>query len=784
MLTATKAPSRKIERVNKEKNYTEFVSDYSKLRLSFRTPSIAEIKISRGEFDKLNKPGVIAKDYFDGYSMKEEACFYKAETAELTVLISKADSSVSFYDKKGQLLFKEKEKAPVEFEEYDTYVLSGEDSKTEVIQTPDGEKTVIRDAVKMFNGKANHITWHPRFDREAIYGLGQHEEGYGNLRGKTVYVHQANRKIAIPMFVSTKGYGILMDTYSPMIFNDTVSEPYIYNESAHEWNYYFIAGLGNSEAGKSSMDRVIEGYRYLTGKASMLPKWAFGYVQSKERYENEQQILDTVKKSRELGLGMDCIVLDWISWEDGKWGQKTFDKSRFGHAKEMIDTLHDSNVHFMISVWPTSDPSSDNYAEFKEKDLLLKASSLYNPFKKEGRETYWKQLNEEHWPSGVDSWWCDSSEPITPEWSVKTRPEPSVLYNTYCRELGLRTTDELSNSFSFYHAQGIYEGQRCEMEKEKAVNPQYREKRVCNLTRSAYTGQQRFGTIMWSGDIAASWKTLSEQIGSGLNFCASGIPYWTVDVGAFFVKPGDYWYWDGDYENPESDLGYRELYTRWYQWAAFLPVFRCHGTDVDREMWVFGREGEPFYDAMVKANRLRYELMPYIYSEAGKSWLNDGSIMKNLAFSFADDENVWDITNQYMFGESIMVCPVTEAMYYEAGSIPIEKKRSRKVYLPKGTAWYDFYDKTRYEGGCWVDAEAPIDRIPLFVKENSIIPMTEAALSTAEQDKDIRNEVFGEGECFYDMYSDSGDGYDYEKGEYSLRRVRYFSSKTEEEELN
>lgn len=762
MLTATKAPSRVIEKVRREGDYLFFNSEYAQYRLSFKTANILRVQITKDEFDTLSKPGVILETVISDFTYEEKEDCILVKSDEIALRVSTNSGAFTYLDKAGNLLLTEDEKAPVEFEKYQTYVLTGDNQKTEKIITPDGEKTVIKDGEKLYNGDSYHITWHPVFSNEAHYGLGQHEEGYGNLRGKTIYVHQANRKIAVPMLVSTKGYGILMDTYSPIIYNDSYEKPYIFNESAHEWEYFFVKG--------ENLDEVIKGYRILTGKASLLPKWAYGYVQSKERYENENQILEAVKESRKRGLGLDCIVLDWLSWDDGKWGQKTFDKSRFGHAKEMIDKLHEDNVHFMISLWPTVDPSCDNHREFKENNLLINASTLYNPFEAKGREIYWKQLMEEHWPSGVDAWWCDSSEPITPEWNVRTRPEASALYHEYCREVGLRFGDEYSNAFSLYHAQGIYEGQRNEM----ASNPTGPQKRVCNLTRSAYTGQQRFGTIMWSGDISASWDTFKRQIGTGLNFSASGLPYWTVDVGAFFVKPGDFWFWDGEYENPATDLGYHELYTRWYQWAAFLPVFRCHGTDCEREMWAFGDKGNMFYDAMVSANRLRYELMPYIYSEAGKSWLYDTSIMSNLSFSFAEDENVWDITDQYMFGEAIMACPVTRPMYYDVNSKPLDNKDfTRRVYLPKGNSWFDFYTKEKYEGGQWINVTAPIEKIPLFVKNGSIIPMTDFAMSTAEQTGDVRFEVYSDHDCEYKMYSDAGDGYGYEKGEFEVKTVAF-----------
>jgi alpha-D-xyloside xylohydrolase len=321
------------------------------------------------------------------------------------------------------------------------------------------------------------------------------------------------------------------------------------------------------------------------------------------------------------------------------------------------------------------------------------------------------------------------------------------------------------------------------MEEAADKDSQYKEKRVCNLTRSAYTGQQRYGTIMWSGDTDASWGTLKNQVAIGLHFSASGIPFWTNDIGAFFVKHGINWYWDGKYDDTADNKGYCELYTRWYQYSAFLPMFRAHGTDLRRELWTF--KGE-FYDAMLKANRLRYRLMPYIYSESGKVWLKDASLIRWLAFDFAGDKNTWDITDQFMFGESIMVCPVLNPMYYDeqgksmdennndgdikrvaAGDLSSDEK-SRTVYLPAGCDWFDFYTGEKYEGGKTINASAPLDTIPLFVKDGSVIPMRAAALSTEEQNDEIEFKRFGNVTKGYEFYEDAGDGYGYEKGEYKV----------------
>lgn len=326
------------------------------------------------------------------------------------------------------------------------------------------------------------------------------------------------------------------------------------------------------------MDGVVRLYRYLTGKAVLLPKWAYGYIQSCERYETAEELVQTAKEYRTRDIGLDGIVLDWLSWGEGLWGQKTFDKECFPDPEEMLRKLHEMQVHFMISIWPNMDERSSNYREFKEKGLLLPASNVYNAFSEEGRALYWKQVEEGLFCHGIDSWWCDSSEPYTPEWNYKYRPEPAKLYGEYINTTKDHMPMWALNGFGLFHAKALYEGQRRAQEKYGV------EKRVLNLTRSSYTGQQRYGTILWSGDTEASWETFRKQIAAGLNFSAAGLPYWTTDIGAFFVKSGHQWFWQGEYPKGAEDLGYRELYVRWSQWACFLPVFRAHGTDCRREL--------------------------------------------------------------------------------------------------------------------------------------------------------------------------------------------------------
>lgn len=734
-------------------------SEAGRYRLTAKEPGIVRITYTqREEFLEQESPG-IANPSLCGWSVSETGDQISLATEALKININRADASFTYCDAQGRTLLAERGR---ELEEFPVYRMAeGGEVKTERVRTADGEKVVVRQADKIQDGSLFHtrlrLDWQ---EGEALYGLGQHEEGLFNLRGQTLYLHQANRKIAVPLLVSSKGYGILMDTYSPMIFSDTAYGSYLYTEADREQDYYFILG--------PDMDGVIRGYRRLTGKAALLPAWAFGYLQSQERYETAEELLAVAEEYRRRGLGLDAVVLDWCSWEDGKWGQKSFDNKRFPDPAAMTKALHGMNVHFMMSIWPNMSEGCEDYQEFKEKGLLLPGSEIYNALSEEGRRLYWKQVETALYRNGVDAWWCDSSEPVTPEWNHFVRQEPSAQYCEYCRSLANHLPADRTNAYCLFHARALCEGQR-----GSAVSP---DKRVMNLTRSGYTGQQRYGTVLWSGDISASWDTLRRQIAAGLNFCASGLPYWTTDIGAFFVKKGAPWYWDGDYDGTTGDLGYRELYVRWSQWACFLPIFRGHGTDCRRELWQFGEAGEMFYEALAACNRLRYELMPYIYTLAGLAWLEDGSIIRPLAFAFPDDPALHEIADQYMFGEALMVCPVTQPMYYQAGSAPLaDVRRTRYVYLPQGVGWYDYWTGQYYGGGQWIEADAPLERLPLFVRAGHILVLGNSRHYANEQ-SGIRLLVFGEdASCV--LYEDAGDGYGYEKGDYALTRFVWNGAK-------
>ncbi len=410
------------------------------------------------------------------------------------------------------------------------------------------------------------------------------------------------------------------------------------------------------------LDDLVAGLRRLTGGVPMFPKWAYGYIQSKERYRTQDELVKIVEEYRSRLIPLDGIVLDWHSWTGDLWGQKTFDPERFPDPTQMMANLHRLNARLMISVWPKFSHDGPNQLEMRAAGGLLGDDSTYDAFNPAARALYWQQANNGLFAHGIDAWWCDASEPFEPDWAagpVKPEPEQRLALNTAVFKKYLDPADLCA--YSLLHSQGMYEGQR-------AVTS---EKRVVNLTRSAYPGQQRYGTITWSGDITAQWETLRRQIPAGLNFTVTGNPRWTLDVGGFFVKSHpEQWFWRGDYERGCTDLGYRELVVRWFQYGTFLPMLRTHGTDTPRELWRFGQPGELYFDTLLKFTRLRYRLLPYIYSLAGWESQRAYTMLRSLAFDFRDDPAVYDIADEFMLGPALLVCPVTEPMEFGPNETP------------------------------------------------------------------------------------------------------------------
>ena len=535
-----------------------------------------------------------------------------------------------------------------------------------------------------------------------------------------------------------------------------------------------------------NFDEIIASLRALTGRATLLPRWMFGYVQSKERYRSAGELTDTVAQFRASKIPMDCIVQDWYTWEKGLWGEKRADPSRYPDLKALIRNLHEQHARLMVSVWPNMAEGGDNYREFQEAGLLLPNSAVYNAFDETARRLYWKQCNEQWFSAGVDAWWCDNAEPFSDaDWNGPTKRPEELRYQLIVADSQKSMDWTRLNTYGLFHAKGIYENWR----------RQTGEKRVANLSRSTYASGQRYGVIAWSGDLSAKWSVLKNQIVEGIKFSMSGAPYWTLDIGGFFAVKDQYgnrgceqagndtplWFWNGDYNEGVNDLGYRELYVRWLQYAAFLPVFRAHGTDTPREPWRFGKPGEPFYDAILAFMRLRYQLLPYIYSTAASVYLRHDTMLRSLMFDFAGDPNVWDISDTYLFGKALLVCPVTEPMYYGPQSTPLNNtSKTRAVYLPQPALWYDFWTNRSYPGGTTVTCEAPLQRMPLFVRAGAILPLSQPLEYADERQGEVAELLVYDGmDGAFSLYQDEGDGYAYETGNYALLDLRYaYAEKT------
>ena len=576
---------------------------------------------------------------------------------------------------------------------------------------------------------------------EAIYGLGQHEEGILNYRGQHQFLYQNNLKIVAPVIISSRGWGLLNNCCGAQIFHDDAFGSYISADCAEELDYFVFFG--------PDFDDLVGAIRQLTGDVPLLPRWTLGYVQSKERYCDAEELEAVAAEYRRRDIPLDCIVQDWCSWPEGYWGQKIVDPERYPNLPGTIGRLHDMDVKVMWSVWPKYSGDSSNRREMEEKGWLLGNRSNYDAYNPEARALYWQQCNEQLFPSGVDAWWCDCTEPFESDWfgAVKPLPEDRMFLNLNEFKQYLDPAQVLS--YSINHTRGIYEGQRGVTE----------DKRVVNLTRSGLTGQQRYGAICWNGDTSATWEVLAKTVPDGLNLAVTGTPYWTVDAGAFFANTWDVWFAFGDYEEGCRDPGYRELYLRWLQLSAFLPMMRSHGTSTPREVWRFGEPGEKYYDAIVDAIRLRYRLMPYIYSEMAAVHFDRATMLRMLAFDFREDKIARNIGDQFMFGRSVMVCPILTPGEDDVAH--------RRVYLPAGCDWYDFHTNARYSGGQWLEVQAKLDHIPLYVRAGSMIPTGQRANWAAESaGGEITLTVYSGADARYPLYNDAGDGYGYEKGEY------------------
>jgi alpha-D-xyloside xylohydrolase len=558
---------------------------------------------------------------------------------------------------------------------------------------------------------------------EAFYGLGQHQAGVWNYRGESVDVSQDNTSIAVPLLVSSNGYALFWNNASRCRFNNRfVHSLYISSEVADTIDYYFLYG--------PDFDKIVAGYRELTGAAPMFGKWAYGFWQCKNKYQSQQEILDVAHKYRALHIPVDNIVQDWFWWTTK--GEFIFNKN-YPDAKGMIGDLHRDNFHLMISVWPYFDPGTATYAEMDKRGYFIDRTrapayhpagmAVYDATNPEARAYYWDLMDKALFQIGTDAWWLDTTEPET-----EGREENLMLNN----KLAIGSGARYANIFPLMTTTAVYDGQRKSSDR----------KRVFILSRSAFAGAQRNAVTAWSGDILSDFETYKRQIPAGLNFSLSGIPYWTTDIGGFFIG------------NP-NDPAYRELFVRWFQYGTFCPVFRVHGTRTtnQNELWSYGPEAQSI---LTKFDRLRYELMPYIYSVAWMTTNASYTPMRPLVMDFRADVRAQNIGDQFLFGPAILVNPVTEP-----GAI------TRHLYLPK-TKWYDFWSGHAADGGRSIDAPATLDRLPLYVRAGSIVPMGPDVEYAAEKPADpIELRVYSGAAGDFTLYEDENDNYDYEKGVYA-----------------
>jgi alpha-D-xyloside xylohydrolase len=581
---------------------------------------------------------------------------------------------------------------------------------------------------------------------EGIYGLGQHQRGDWNYHAgdntMSVRLAQANMEVGIPVITSSKGYVLLWDNTAVTTISVSTASGVNAGQSVMQWyseygkaiDYYFCYDDGTAGT-------AMKAYRNLTGDAPLMPKWELGFWQCKERYASQEELLGVAEKYRELKVPVDGIIQDWQYWPSGNdtWGSHKFDPERYPDPVGMFKELHDMNYHTLISVWPKFDLGSDNSKELNDAGGMFPEitryvyppgqGQWYDPFSKSGREIYWKQIRDQLFAKGVDGWWLDAPEPeIT-----------NMAFRSYSTPMG--PGYEVYNAYPLMHSKGIYDGQRATTDK----------KRVVILTRSAYAGQQRNSAITWSGDIQGTWQVFRNQIPAGLNFSLSGIPYWNTDTGGFF---GNRSAGNGDATNPR----YQELFSRWFQFSAFCPMFRVHGSYGLRPGKEFYRFDEKTQGILRTYLNLRYRLLPYLYSVAWQVTSNGDTFMQPLVMDFPNDKQALDVGNEYLFGPSILVTPVTT-----------EGATTQSVYLPaSGASWYNFWTGTTSPAGQSVEAAAPIETLPLFIRPGSIIPMGPFLQYSSEKPADpIELRIYPGSSGSFTLYEDEGDSYRYEKGVYA-----------------
>lgn len=782
-------------------------------------------------------------------SLDEAAGTKTVRTAKLALRVERASGRVTFLDREERPILAERSRtlAPVSVQGESTFELRQE--------------------------------WEPN-DDEALYGLGQHQQGLLNIDGVDLDLRQYNTEIFVPFLVSSRGYGILWDNTSFTRFGDlgaavplpavpasggsglylqegqasasgrreeqrdpwqpgdvaisngsvdwsgtmpvAVSGEHLFRAYStgelqlwvddrlvidHYRQFWLpgediarvplVAGRARVRlrwkmdgqrpivrllwkppvAGRSTslwsrvgdgvdytfvygpeLERVVAGYRRLTGEAPMMPRWAFGLWQCRERYRTQQESLEVVAEYRRRGIPLDNIVQDWQYWKPEEWGSHAFDPSRFPDPEGWVKALHAQHARLMVSVWPKFYPGTANFEALKgagflyqrnldegQKDFLGNVYTNYDAFNPKARELYWSQVNAALFARGVDAWWLDASEPELVDGPFASTAAHVEANQTHLHPTALGTGSRMLNAFSLVNSQAVYEGQR------RAAPDQ----RVFILTRNGFAGQQRYAAASWSGDITSSWTALRRQIPAGLGFSLSGIPYWTLDSGGFAVP----WRFSRESPAPADRDEWNELNTRWFQYATFLPLLRVHGQFPQREMWQFGGDASPAFQAQLEFDRLRYRLLPYLYSVAGAVTHAGSTFLRPLVMDFPDDARARTVADQYLFGPSLAISPVT---VYQA--------RSRDVYLPKvAGGWYEFWSGQHVgSGGAVTKAAAPFERIPVHVRAGSIVPFGPELSYTSEKPADpLTLYVYAGADGAFTLYEDDGESYEYERGAFA-----------------
>lgn len=708
--------------------------------------TIRIIKYPLGKSFEKNSLSVIKKEEKSKFSVSESKNIISLKTNDLNIFIDAKNGTITYKSVSGKELLKE-----------------------------------VGSNFQPFNDAGNQtysVSQSFQLEKdEPIYGLGILQNGKMSQRNTDVKMIQNNTWDFVPFFQSVKGYGIFWDNYSPTQFTDMPQKTSFSSEVGHIVDYYFIYG--------KNADGVVTGMRNLTGKVPMIPLWTYGFWQSKERYKSQDELVDVVKKYRDLQVPLDGIIQDWQYWGNNyQWNAMDFISPDFPDAKKMIQNIHDMNAHLSVSIWSSFGPMTNQYREMDKKGMLFNINTwpesgrevwppdmnypsgvrVYDAYNPEARNIYWKYLNKGVFSLGVDSWWMDSTEPD----HLSQKPK-DLDTKTY-----LGSFRKVRNAYPLMTVGGVYDHQR------ETTN----DKRVFILTRSAFAGQQRYAANTWSGDVNSSWESLRNQIPAGLNFSLTGNPNFNSDIGGFFA--GVYKR-NGGAKNPM----FQELYVRWLQYGTFTPMMRSHGTDVPREIYQFGNKGDVVYDAIEKFIKFRYSMLPYIYSTSWDVSKNNSSFLRALSMDFSSDKKTWDVNNEYLFGKSFLVVPILNPQYTpekivktdenegwdktdaskkenSLSDIDFTQNKTVKVYLPTGSDWFDFWTNEKFNGGQEIQKNVNLQSIPLYVKAGSIIPFgSDVQYATEKKWDNLTLKIYPGADADFVLYEDEFDNYNYEKGDYT-----------------